>query len=103
MLEEDKLKIKEEKKKKAAADTASKEEKKRTVNVPTADASEEEVSGGIKKNQENEGVKYNVTHSNINNHLRELNSGAGTKDDDTDKIEEDPFPWKKKSINSKKR
>ena len=31
-------------------------------------------------------MKDNVTHSNINNHLRELNSGAGAKDDDTDNM-----------------
>ena len=47
-------------------------------------------------------MKYNVTHSNINDHLRELNSGAGAKDDDTDNMEEYPPPWKKKSRYSKK-
>ena len=31
-------------------------------------------------------MKDNVTLININDHLRELNSGAGAKDDDTDKI-----------------
>ena len=47
-------------------------------------------------------MKDSLTHSNINDHLRELNSGAGDKDDDTDKMEEDPLPRKKKSIESKK-
>ena len=89
MLEEEKLKRKEykNKKKKAAADTASKEETKRTANAPTADALEEEVRGGNEKNQEKEGMRDNVSHSNINNHLRELNYGAGAKDNDTDKME----------------
>ena len=41
-------------------------------------------------------MKDNVTHSNINNHMRELNSGACAKYDDTDNMEEDPLPWKKK-------
>ena len=44
-----------------------------------------------------------LTHSNINDHLRELNSGAGATDDDTDNIEEDPLLRKKKSRESKKR
>ena len=48
-------------------------------------------------------MKDNVSHSNINNHLRELNSVAGAKDDDTDKMEEDSLPGKKKSRDSKKR
>ena len=39
-------------------------------------------------------MKDNITHSNINNHLRELNSGAGAKDSDTNKTEEDPLPRK---------
>ena len=102
MLEEEKLKIKEEKKKKAAAAAASKEETKRTANAPTADASEEEVRGGNENNQEKEGMKDNVTHRKINDHLRELNPRAGNKDDDTDKMEEDPLPRKKKSIENKK-
>ena len=59
--------------------------------------------GEIKKNQEKEGMKDNVTHSNINNHLRELNSGAGAKDNDTDNMEEDPLPRNNKSRESKKR
>ena len=46
-------------------------------------------------------MKDNVTHSNINDHMIELNSGAGAKNDDTDKMEEDPPPWKKKSKESK--
>ena len=48
-------------------------------------------------------MKDNVTHSNINGHLRELNSRAGAKDNDTDKMEEDPFPRKKKSREINKR
>ena len=48
-------------------------------------------------------MKDNVTHSNINEHMRELSYGAGAKDDDTDKMEEDPLYWKNKSIYSKKR
>ena len=59
--------------------------------------------GGNKKNQEIEGMKDNVTHSNITKNLRELNSGADAKDDDTDNIEEDPLPRKNKSRDSKKR
>ena len=69
---------------------SSKEEAKRTANAPTSDTSEEEVMGGNKKNQEIEGMKDNVTHSNITKNLRELNSGADAKDDDNDKMEEDP-------------
>ena len=91
MLEEEKLKRKQDKKKKAAADTASKEETKRTANAPTADALEEEVRGGNEKNQEKEGMRDNVSHSNINNHPRELNFGAGAKDNATDNTEEDPL------------
>ena len=102
-MEEEKLKRKEEKKKKAVADTVSKEETKRTANAPTADASEEEVRGVNEKNKDNEGMKDNVTHSNIKNHLRELNYGACAKVDDTDKMEEYPLPRKKKSRDSKKR
>ena len=41
-------------------------------------------------------MKDNVTHSNINDHLRELNYDVGAKDNDTDKMEEDPPPRKKK-------
>ena len=41
MLEEEKLKIEEEKNIKAAADTPSKEKSKMTVNAKTADASKE--------------------------------------------------------------
>ena len=41
-------------------------------------------------------MKYNVSHSNINNHLIELNAWAGTKDDGTDKMEKDPIPRKNK-------
>ena len=47
-------------------------------------------------------MKDYLTHCNINNHLRELNSGAGAKDNDTDKMEEYPLPWKNKSRDSKK-
>ena len=50
MLEEDKLKIKEDKKKKATANTVSKEEAKMKANAPTSDASEEEVRGVNEKN-----------------------------------------------------
>ena len=101
MLEEEKLKIKEEKKKKkAAADTSSKEENKRTANAPTDDALEEEVRGGNEYNQEKEVIKDNLTHIKINDHLIELNYGAGAKDNDTDKMEEDPLPRKKKSRRS---
>ena len=32
-------------------------------------------------------MKDYVAHNNINDYMRELNSGAGTKDDDTDKME----------------
>ena len=32
-------------------------------------------------------MKDNVTLININDHLRELHSGAGAKDNDTDKME----------------
>ena len=70
MLEEEKLKINEDKEKKAAADTTSREEAKRTTNAPTADASEKEVRGENEKNQEKRGMKDNVTHSNINDHMR---------------------------------
>ena len=31
-------------------------------------------------------MKDNISHSNINNHLKELNYGAGAKDNDTDKM-----------------
>ena len=48
-------------------------------------------------------MRYNLTHSNINSHPRELNYGAGAKEDATDKMEEDPLPRKKKSIESNKR
>ena len=48
-------------------------------------------------------MRDNVSHGNINNHTRELNSGAGAKDDNTDKMEEDPLPQKKKSRDIKKR
>ena len=58
-----------------------------TANAPTADASQKEVNGGNKKNQEKGVMKDNVTHININGHLRELNSVAGVKDNDTDKME----------------
>ena len=64
---------------------------------------EEELRRGTEKNQENGGIKDNVTNSNIKKYLRELNSGAGAKDDDTDNMEEDPLPRKKKSRESKKR
>ena len=50
MLEEWKLKIKEDKKKKATANTVSKEEAKMKANAPTSDASEEEVRGVNEKN-----------------------------------------------------
>ena len=103
MLEEQNIKRKEDNKKKAAADTASKEETKRTANSPTADALDEEVREGNDDNQQKEGMKDNVSHSNINNHPRELNSGAGAKEDDMGKMEEDPLPRKKKSRESNKR
>ena len=86
MLQEEILKREDEKKMKSVAATASKKEAKMTVNAPTSDAQEEEVRGGNENNQDKGGMKDNVTHSNINNHLRELNYGAGAKDDDTDKI-----------------
>ena len=97
MLEEENLKRVEDKKMKAVATIASKEEANMTANAPTADVLEEEVRGGNENNQETGGMKDNGTHSNINNHMKELNSGAGTKDNDTDKTEEDPPPRKKKS------
>ena len=68
-----------------------------TANAPTNDASEEEVKGGGENNQEKGGIKDNVTHSNINDHLRELNVGAGAKDVDTDNMEEYTTPRKNKS------
>ena len=58
-----------------------------TANAPTADTSEEEVMRGNKNNQQNKVMKDNITHSNINFHMRELNYGAGAKDNDTDKME----------------
>ena len=58
-----------------------------TANSPTTDASEEDVRGRNKKNQEKGGMKDNVTHSNINKHLRELNSGVGANDNYTDRME----------------
>ena len=64
---------------------------------------EEEVRGGKEKKQEKKGMKDYLTHCNINNHLRELNAGAGAKENDTDKMEEDPLPQKKKSRDIKKR
>ena len=96
MLEEDKFKRKEDKNKKAAAATASKEEAKRIANAPASVESEEKARGENKKSQEKEGLKDNVTHININDHLKALNSGAGSKDDDTDNMEEDHLPQKKK-------
>ena len=36
-------------------------------------------------------MKDNVSHSNINNHPRELNFGAGAKDNAIDNTEEDPL------------
>ena len=42
-------------------------------------------------------MKDNVTRSNINDHLIELNYGSRVKDDDTDNMEKDPPPQKKKS------
>ena len=48
-------------------------------------------------------MKDYVTNGSINDHTRELNSVAGAKDDDTDKMEEYPPPQKNKSIESKKR
>ena len=88
---------------KASASTNSKEKVDITVNAPTDDAPEEELNAGVKKNQQKVGMNNNVTHSNINNHIRELNYGAGAKDNDTDKMEEYPPPKKKKSRESKKR
>ena len=87
MLEENKVKRKQDKKKEAEATTASKEEAKRISNAPTADAPEEEVRGENDKNQEKEGTRDNLTQSNINDHLRNLNSVAGARDNHTDKIE----------------
>ena len=69
MLEEEKLKIEEEKKMNTATATLSKEEANMTDNAPTDDAPEEELRGVNKKNREKGGMKDNVTHSNINNHL----------------------------------
>ena len=63
----------------------------------------EEVSGGNEKNQEKEIMKDILTHSNISNHIRELNSEAGARDNDTDKTDKDPQPRKKKSRESKKK
>ena len=71
------------------------------ANAPTPYTLEEEVRGGNKNNQEKVGMKYNVTHSNINDHLRELKYDAGAKDNDTDKMEEDPPPREKKLRESK--
>ena len=48
-------------------------------------------------------MKDNVTRSNINVHLRELNSGTGSKEDDNDNIERDPPPRKNKLRYIKKR
>ena len=48
-------------------------------------------------------MKDNITHRNISNHLRELNYGTITKDDDTDMMEEDPISRKKNSRESNKR
>ena len=48
-------------------------------------------------------MKDNVTHSNIKKNLREMNSGADAKDDDTDNMEEYPPLQKKKSGESKNR
>ena len=56
---------------KAAATTASKEKLNMTANAPTADAQEEKVRGGNDNNQEKVGMKDNLTHSNINDHMRE--------------------------------
>ena len=64
---------------------------------------EEEVRGGKEKKQEKKGMKDYLTHCNINNHLRELNSGAGAKDNDTDKMEEDTLLRKNKSRENTKR
>ena len=47
-------------------------------------------------------MKDNLTHSKINDHMKELNYGSGAKDDDTDNTEEHPLPRKKKSRESKK-
>ena len=74
-----------------------------STNVPTADASEEEVSRVNDKNEDKEGMKDNVTPSNINNHLRELNYGVGATGDNIDKMEEYSLPQKKKSRKSKKK
>ena len=88
---------------KAAAAADSKEEANMTANAPTADASDQEVRGGNEKNQEKGGIKDIVTHSSINEHRRYLISGAGAKDDDTDKTKEYTPPCKKRSRESKKR
>ena len=103
MLEEKELKRKEEKKKNSVADTSSKEKTKSTSNAPTTDSLEEEVRWRNENNKEKEGIKDNVSHTKINNQMRELNSGAGAKDNDTDNMEEDPLPRNNKSRESKKR
>ena len=48
-------------------------------------------------------MKGYLTHTTINDHLVELNYGAGAKDTDTYKMEEDTLPRKNKSKESKKR
>ena len=73
-----------------------------TANAPTADTSEEEVMRGNKNNQQNKVMKDNITHSNIYDRLIELNSGAGTKDDDTGTMEEDYIPRENKLRDIKK-
>ena len=59
--------------------------------------------GGMRRIKKKGGMKDDITHSNVNDHLRELNSGASANDDDTDKMEKYPPPHKKKSRKSKKR
>ena len=53
---------------------------------------EEELRRGTENNQEKGGIKDNVTNSNIQKHMRELNYGADAKDDDNDNMEEDRLP-----------
>ena len=94
-----KLKRKEKNKEKVAAATLSKEEAKMTENAPTDYALEEEVRGVKEKKI----IKDNLTHSRINDHMRELNSRASAKDNDSDTIKEDSLPQKKKQRESKEK
>ena len=60
----------EEEKIKAAVAIASKEGAKMISNASTDDVSEEEVRGEGQKNQHKGGTKDDVTHSDVNDHLR---------------------------------